>query len=124
MSKLIITEADVGKTFKTRDGDVRKVIYIHPDGGYYYGPVVAISTDTGRAFNFQLNGWFLYSKTSEYDLVERYEPMTWPEFCKNVLHWATDRGIIANSTAKAQALKGLTEFGELVEAYLNNDRGD
>lgn len=119
---LSITEADVGKLFKTREGGVQKVIYVHPVEDIYPRPVVAINTYTGRAFNFQLNGWFLRSEASEYDLVERYEPLSWEKFCKNILKWSTDRGIIANSTAKAQALKGLTEFGKLVEAYLNKDR--
>lgn len=121
MGEFVITAEDVGKLFKTREGDVRKVIYVHPVEDPYPGPVVAINTDTGRAFNFQRNGWLLYSETSEYDLVERYDPMTWEKFCENVIQWATDRGIISNSTPRTQVMKGLTEYGELVEAVLNDD---
>ena len=124
MDKLNITEADEGKLFKNRNGDVRKVIYVHPDPNGYTGPVVAICPETGSALNFRTSGQLLRGSTSVFDLVERYEPMTWPEFCKNVLHWATDRGIIANSISRAQVLKGLTEYGELVEAVLNDDRDE
>lgn len=122
MNEFIITEADVGKLFKDKSGDVLKVVYVHPDSTTL--PVTAVNTEDGVASNYQLNGQFLVGKTSEYDLVERYKPMSWEEFCENVMQWATDRGIIANSTPRAQIMKGLIGYGELVEAVLNDDRDE
>ena len=124
MSELNITEADVGKLFKNRNGDVRKVVYVNPDPKGYTGTVVAIVPETGGALNYHPSGRVFREWVSEFDLVERYEPMTWPKFCDNVIQWATDRGIIANSTPRAQVMKGLTEYGELVEAVLNDDRDE
>ena len=41
--------------------------------------------------------------------------MNWELFVKNVKQWAEDRNLIKGSTVQAQALKGLSEFGELAD---------
>lgn len=38
-----------------------------------------------------------------------------------ICEWAIDRGIIANSTAKAQLLKAVSEMGELADAEVKDD---
>lgn len=44
-------------------------------------------------------------------------------FQQNVQRWATERGIYEHSTALAQALKAVSEVGELCDAVIKNDRG-
>ena len=44
------------------------------------------------------------------------------QFQQNVQHWATERGIYEHSTALAQALKTVSEVGELCDAVIKNDR--
>jgi NTP pyrophosphatase (non-canonical NTP hydrolase) len=39
-----------------------------------------------------------------------------------VIVWGTDRGIVQNSTAAAQAIKTQEELDELIDAIRNNDR--
>ena len=41
--------------------------------------------------------------------------MNWELFVKNVKQWAEDRNLIKGSTVQAQALKGLSELGELAD---------
>lgn len=49
--------------------------------------------------------------------------MTWDEFVNNVRQWATERGIYEHSTVQApQALKAVSEIGELADAVIKNDR--
>lgn len=48
--------------------------------------------------------------------------MTFEQFQTNVEQWSTDRGIYAHSSALAQALKAVSEAGELVDATIKNDR--
>lgn len=48
--------------------------------------------------------------------------MTFEEFKTNVEQWSTDRGIYAHSSALAQALKAVSEVGELADATIKNDR--
>ena len=47
--------------------------------------------------------------------------MTYNELEMNVLRWSAARGIIQNSTAWAQYIKGVTEMGELGDAVLKKD---
>lgn len=47
--------------------------------------------------------------------------MTFQEFKENVEQWAQDRGIYEHSTALAQALKAVSEAGELADAVIKND---
>lgn len=44
------------------------------------------------------------------------------QFEQNVQRWATERGIYEHSTARAQALKAVSEVGELCDAVIKNDR--
>ena len=44
------------------------------------------------------------------------------QFQQNVQQWSTDRGIYEHSTALAQALKAVSEVGELADAVIKNDR--
>lgn len=44
------------------------------------------------------------------------------QFQQNVQRWATERGIYEHSTALAQALKAVSEIGELCDAVIKNDR--
>ena len=48
--------------------------------------------------------------------------MTFDEFKTNVEQWQADRGIYAHSTALAQALKAVSEVGELADAVIKGDR--
>lgn len=48
--------------------------------------------------------------------------MTFEKFRNNVEAWATERGIYEQSTAMAQALKAVSEVGELADAVIKNDR--
>jgi len=48
--------------------------------------------------------------------------MEWKEFKKNVQNWSLDRGIYQYSTARAQLLKAVAEFGELCDAEAKNDQ--
>lgn len=48
--------------------------------------------------------------------------MTFEQFRNNVESWAEARGIYAHSTAMAQALKAVSEVGELADAVIKNDR--
>lgn len=48
--------------------------------------------------------------------------MTFEEFKTNVEQWAEARGIYEHSTALAQALKAVSEVGELADAVIKGDR--
>jgi len=48
--------------------------------------------------------------------------MTFEQFRTNVEAWAAERGIYEHSTALAQALKAVSEVGELADAVIKNDR--
>ena len=48
--------------------------------------------------------------------------MTFEQFRNNVEVWAEVRGIYEHSTALAQALKAVSEVGELADAVIKNDR--
>lgn len=48
--------------------------------------------------------------------------ITFEQFRTNVETWATERGIYEHSTALAQALKAVSEVGELADAVIKNDR--
>lgn len=48
--------------------------------------------------------------------IKRFE-----EFQKNVIGWAEDKGIYEFSTPLAQALKAVSEVGELADAVIKND---
>ena len=43
------------------------------------------------------------------------------QFQQNVQRWATERGIYEHSTALAQALKAVSEVGELCDAVIKNE---
>lgn len=47
--------------------------------------------------------------------------MTFDDFCNNVETWSEARGIYAHSTALAQALKAVSEVGELADAVIKGD---
>lgn len=47
--------------------------------------------------------------------------MTFNEFKNNVEQWAAERGIYDHSTVQAQALKAISEAGELADAVIKND---
>ncbi len=47
--------------------------------------------------------------------------MTTVDFKKNVLQWATDRGILEHSNYQTQVLKLFTEVGEVVDEYLKGN---
>ena len=47
--------------------------------------------------------------------------MTFEEFQANVQGWSKERGIYEHSTALAQALKAVSEVGELADATIKND---
>jgi NTP pyrophosphatase (non-canonical NTP hydrolase) len=48
--------------------------------------------------------------------------MTFEEFKANVRAWSAERGIYEHSTALAQALKAVSEVGELADAVIKGDR--
>lgn len=48
--------------------------------------------------------------------------MNFSEFQDRIVQWAGARGITTHSTAQTQLLKGVTEFGELIDATLKADR--
>lgn len=48
--------------------------------------------------------------------------MTFEGFKTNVEHWQAERGIYEHSTALAQALKAVSEVGELADAVIKGDR--
>ena len=48
--------------------------------------------------------------------------MTFEEFKSNVEQWAEARGIYEHSTALAQALKAVSEVGELADAVIKDDK--
>ena len=48
--------------------------------------------------------------------------MTFEQFKTNVEQWQADRGIYEHSTALAQALKAVSEVGELADAVIKGDR--
>ena len=50
--------------------------------------------------------------------------MTFEEFKTNVENWQADRGIYEHSTALAQALKAVSEVGELADAVIKGDRDE
>lgn len=43
---------------------------------------------------------------------------------QNIITWATDRGIFRHSTPQAQALKAVSEMGELADAVIKGNRDD
>lgn len=47
--------------------------------------------------------------------------LTFEQFQTNVQQWSEARGIYAHSTALAQALKAVSEVGELADATIKND---
>lgn len=44
------------------------------------------------------------------------------ELEKNIIKWAEDRGIYEHSTPQAQALKAVSEMGEVADAVIKGDR--
>lgn len=48
--------------------------------------------------------------------------MTFKQFKTNVERWQAERGIYEHSTALAQALKAVSEVGELADAVIKGDR--
>lgn len=48
--------------------------------------------------------------------------MTFEQFKTNVEQWAADRGIYEHGTPLAQALKAVSEVGELADAVIKGDR--
>lgn len=48
--------------------------------------------------------------------------MTFEQFRNNVESWAEVRGIYEHSTALAQALKAVSEVGELADSVIKNDK--
>lgn len=44
------------------------------------------------------------------------------ELEKNIIKWAEDRGIYAHSTPQAQALKAVSEMGEVADAVIKRNR--
>lgn len=48
--------------------------------------------------------------------------LTWNEFTANVQQWAKERGIYEHSTPDAQALKCLSEIGELADSVIKGDQ--
>lgn len=48
--------------------------------------------------------------------------MNFEQFKTNVEHWQAERGIYAHSTPLAQALKAVSEVGELADAVIKGDR--
>lgn len=48
--------------------------------------------------------------------------MTFEEFKANVQQWSQERGIYEHSTHLAQALKAVSEVGELADAVIKGDR--
>lgn len=48
--------------------------------------------------------------------------MTFDEFKQNVRAWSEERGIYEHSSALAQALKAVSEVGELADAVIKGDR--
>lgn len=43
---------------------------------------------------------------------------------QNVIQWAADRGIFEHSDSKAQALKAVSELGEVADAVIKGRRDD
>lgn len=50
--------------------------------------------------------------------------MTFEQFRTNAESWATERGIYEHSTALAQALKAVSELGELCDAVIKGDTAE
>lgn len=50
------------------------------------------------------------------------QKLTWIEFVENVHGWSQERGIYEHSSSMAQALKGLSEVGELADAVIKRDK--
>ena len=48
--------------------------------------------------------------------------MKWIDFVINVQKWARERGIYEHSTALMQTYKGISEYGELVDAIAKGDK--
>ena len=48
-------------------------------------------------------------------------PLTFEQLAGSVQEWAAARGIYAHSTALAQALKAVSEVGELADAVIKGD---
>ena len=53
--------------------------------------------------------------------LDRRVSMKWEEFVANVQQWSKDRGVYEHSTKHAQALKAVSEIGELADAVIKND---
>ena len=49
--------------------------------------------------------------------------MKWQEFVQNVQRWAEERNIIKGSTVQAQALKGVSEAGEMADNVAKGNLG-
>lgn len=50
--------------------------------------------------------------------------MQFEELQKNIIGWATERGIIEHSTAQAQFLKAVSEMGELADGLAKGRRAE
>lgn len=50
------------------------------------------------------------------------QKLTWIEFVENVHGWSQERGIYEHSSSMAQALKTLSEVGELADAVIKRDK--
>ena len=48
--------------------------------------------------------------------------MTIQQLEQNIIQWAAERGIYEHSTIEAQALKAVSEMGELADAVINRYR--
>lgn len=46
------------------------------------------------------------------------------ELERNIIKWADERGIYAHSTPQAQALKAVSEMGEVADAVIKGNRDD
>lgn len=49
------------------------------------------------------------------------QTLSWNEFTANVQQWATERGIYEHSTPDAQALKTLSEIGEMADSIIKGN---
>lgn len=55
-------------------------------------------------------------------MMSRSDMATYADLEMAIVRWAEDRKIIPNSQAGIQLLKAASEFGELADATLKNDR--
>ena len=82
-------------------------------------PASQIDDDSPRQQLIQQGGEFA---EAVYPVIDGVKKMTFDEFCNNVEAWADDRGIYQHSTKHAQALKAVSEIGELADAVIKNDQ--